>query len=124
MSVAILRQGDFLIASVRADLTDAQVLAFRDDLSERVGDLRIKGIVIDVGGMDVIDSFAARSLRSIAITARLRGAATVLVGLRPEVAIAIVQFDLNLQPLEAVLDLDEAVELLNRLCAGEGTDAR
>ena len=124
MSVAILRQGDYLIASVRADLTDAQVLGLRDDLARRVGEDRIRGIIVDVGAMDVIDSFAARSLRSIAITARLRGAQTVLVGLRPEVAIAIVQFDLSLQPLHAVLDLDEAVDLLDRLRAGEGADAR
>ena len=122
MSVAILRQGDYLIASVRSDLSDAQVLAFRDDVAEQVGGLRVRGVVLDVAAMDVIDSFVARSLRSIAITARLRGAHTVLVGIRPEVAIAIVQFDLNLQPLRAVLDLDEAIELLDHLCGGEHPD--
>jgi rsbT antagonist protein RsbS len=123
MSVAILRQGDYLIASVRSDLSDAQVLALRDELAEQVGELRIRGIVLDVRKMEVIDSFVARSLRSIAVTARLRGAQTALVGIRPEVAIAIVQFDINLQPLHAVLDLDEAIELLDRLSSGEQPDA-
>jgi rsbT antagonist protein RsbS len=122
MSVAILRQGSYLIASIRSDLTDGQLLALRDDLGERVGTQRIRGIVVDVAALDVIDSFMARALRSIAQTAGLRGAQTVIVGIQPDVAIAMVQFDLNLELLRAVLDLDEAVALLDRLTHGEGRD--
>jgi rsbT antagonist protein RsbS len=122
MSVAILRQGSYLIASIRSDLTDRQLLALRDDLAERVGAQRIRGIVVDVAALDVIDSFMARALRSIAQTAGLRGAQTVIVGIQPDVAIAMVQFDLNLELLRAVLDLDEAVALLDRLTHGEGRD--
>ncbi|MDQ3672292.1 MAG: anti-anti-sigma factor, partial [Actinomycetota bacterium] len=77
-----------------------------------------------VTALDVIDSFVARSLRSIAVTARLRGAATVIVGIRPDVAIAMVQFDLNLEPLSATLDLDEALSLLDRLTCGSAEDGR
>jgi rsbT antagonist protein RsbS len=117
MSVAILRQGDVLIASVQSDLSDSQVLALRDELADRVGRFRARGIVVDVTALDVIDSFAARSLRSIAVTARLRGADTIVVGIQPDVAIAMVQFDLNLQPLKTALDLDEALALLG---AGQG----
>lgn len=124
MSVAILRQGDYLIASIQSDLTDSQVLALRDDLSERVGRSRARGIVVDVTALDVIDSFVARSLRSIAVTTRLRGAPTVVVGIRPDVAIAMVQFDLNLEPLLATLDLDEALSLLDRLTSGSAEDGR
>jgi rsbT antagonist protein RsbS len=124
MSVAILRQGSYLIASIRSDLTDRQLLALRDDLAERVGAQRIRGIVVDVAALDVIDSFMARALRSIAQTAGLRGAQTVIVGIQPDVAIAMVQFDLNLELLRAVLDLDEAVALLDRLTHGEGRDER
>ena len=124
MSVAILRQGDYLIASIRSDLSDAQLLAFRDDVAERVGAQRIKGIIVDVGALDVIDSFIARSLRSIVETVRMRGAETVIVGIRPDVAIAMVQFSLNLAPLRAVLDLDEAVAVLDHLMTGEDADAR
>jgi rsbT antagonist protein RsbS len=122
MSFAIFRQGDYLIASIQSDLTDSQVLALRDDLSERVGIHRARGIVVDVTALDVIDSFVARSLRSIAVTARLRGASTVIVGIRPDVAIAMVQFDLNLEPLRATLDLDEALSLLDRLTCGSAED--
>jgi rsbT antagonist protein RsbS len=122
MSVAILRQGDYLIASIQLDLTDRQVLELRDDLSNRIGRSRARGLIIDVAALDVIDSFVARSLGSIAITARLRGAETVIVGIEPDVAIAMVQFDLDLEPLRAALDLDEARTLLDRLTQGDGED--
>lgn len=113
MAVAILRQGDHLIASIQSDLTDSQVLALRDDLSERVGRLRCRGLIIDVAALDVIDSFVARSLGSIAMTARLRGVTTVVVGIRPDVAVAMAHFDLDLGALRTALDLDEALELLD-----------
>jgi len=122
MSVAILRQGDVLIASIRADLSDGQLLALRDDLAERTGADRIRGVVLDVGALDVIDSFVARSLRSIVEALRLRGTETVIVGIRPDVAIAMVQFRLNLEALRAVLDLDEAVALLDQLTDREDAD--
>jgi rsbT antagonist protein RsbS len=114
-SVAILPQGDYLIASVQNDLSDPQVLEFRDDLAERIGRQRVRGIVVDVTALDVIDSFVARSLRSLAVTAKLRGAETVVVGIQPDVAIAMVHFKLNLAPLRTALDLDEAVTILDDL---------
>ncbi|HSL63774.1 MAG TPA: STAS domain-containing protein [Gaiellaceae bacterium] len=119
MSVAILRHEDVLIASVQSDLSDPEVVALRDDLAERIGDSRARAIVVDVAALDVIDSFLARALRAIAVTARLRGADTVVVGIQPEVAIAMVQFDLNLQPLRTALDLDEALAALARGTEGE-----
>ena len=122
MSVAILRQGDYLIASIQSDLTDTQLVRLRDDLADRVGRHRIRGLIVDVTALDVIDSFVARSLRSIALTARLRGAETIVVGIQPDVAIAMVQFDLNLEPLRAALDVDEALALLDRRTGGDGED--
>jgi rsbT antagonist protein RsbS len=112
VSVAILRQGDALIAAIQSDLTDAQVLALRDDLSERVGRHRLRAVIVDVSALDVIDSFVARSLRSMAITTRLRGADTIVVGIQPDVAIAMAHFNLNLAPLRTAKDLDEALDLL------------
>ena len=113
LSVAILRQGDYLIASIQSDLSDSEVVALRDELSQLVGRFRTRGVIVDVTAMDVIDSFVARSLRSIAITARLRGADMIVVGIRPDVAIAMVQFDLNLDALRTALDLDEALAVLD-----------
>jgi rsbT antagonist protein RsbS len=124
MSVAILRQGDVLIASFRGDLSDGQLLALREDLAERAGAERIRGLVLDVAALDVIDSFVARSLRSIVESVRMRGTETVIVGIRPDVAIAMVQFRLNLGQLRVALDLDEALALLDRLTRRDAGDGR
>jgi len=123
VSVAILQHGDYLIASIQSDLTDGQVVDLGERLAERVGTDRARGIIIDVTAMDVIDSFVARSLRSIALMTRLRGAETVVVGIQPDVAIALVQFSLNLEPLHTALDLDEGRELLDRRTRGARRDA-
>ena len=124
MAVAILQQGDYLIASIQSDLSDQEVMALRDDLAQRVGDQRARGLIVDVAALDVIDSFVARALGSIAQTARMRGAETVVVGIQPDVAIAMVQFRLNLEPLRAALDLDEAVSVLDSLVKRESPDGR
>ena len=122
MSVAILRQGDYVIASIQSGLPDTEVLELRHELAEMVGRHRSHGIVIDVAALDVIDSFVARALRSIVLTARLRGADTVIIGIQPDVAIAMVQFRLNLEPLRVALDLDAAMTLLDRLTQGDAVD--
>jgi rsbT antagonist protein RsbS len=122
MSVAILRQADYLIASIQSDLSDSEVVELRHELAELVGRHRSRGIVIDVAALDVIDSFVARALRSIVLTAQLRGADTVIVGIQPDVAIAMVQFRLNLEPLRVALDLDAAIALLDRMTRGDAED--
>ena len=122
MSVAILRQGDYLIASIQSDLSDREVIELRHELAELVGVHRVRGLVIDVAALDVIDSFVTRALTSIVHTAKLRGAEPVIVGINPDVAIAMVQFRLNLEPLRATLDLDAAIALLDRLTRGDAKD--
>ena len=122
MSVAILHEEDYLIASIQSDLSDREVTELRHELAELVGKHRARGIVIDVAALDVIDSFVARSLRAIVLTARMRGADTVIVGIQPDVAIAMVQFRLNLEPLRVALDLDAARALLDRLTQGDEKD--
>ena len=124
MSVAILREGDYLIAAILSDLTDTEVVELRGELIELVGRYRSRGLVIDVSALDVIDSFVARALRSIVLTVRLRGAHTVIAGIQPDVAVALVQFRLNLGPLRAALDLDAARALLDDLTRGEAEDGR
>ena len=122
MAVALLRQGDALIAAIQSDLTDAQVLELRDELTDRVGRHRLRRIIIDVSALDVIDSFVARALRGMAISARLRGAETIVVGIQPDVAIAMAHFNLNLEPLRTATDLDEAMALLGRFPEEGGGD--
>lgn len=117
MPVPILKQGSILIASVQAALTDSDAERLRYDLMERVSQFRAQGIIIDVTAIDVMDSFAARSLRTIAHMTRLRGADTVIVGLQPEVAFAMVQLGLAFDDMNTALDLEEGLAVLNRQLA-------
>ncbi len=112
MPVPILKQGEILIASIQSALSDHDLVQLRDDLADRVGRFRSSGVIIDVTALDVLDSFATRTLRGIAQTTRLRGAQTVIVGIQPEVAMAMVQLGLALDNVPTVLDLEEGLALL------------
>ncbi len=114
MSVPILKQGEILIASIQSALSDRELVELRDELADRVGRLRSRGVVIDVTALDVLDSFATRTIRGIAYTAKLRGAKTVVVGIQPEVAFAMVQLGLSLDGIATALDLEEGMLLLQR----------
>ena len=122
MAVPILKQRQHLIASIQSALSDQDLLGLRDDLARLVGQHRALGVIIDVTALDVLDSFATRTLRAIAYMTKLRGAETVIVGIQPDVAIAMVQFRLNLAPLRVALDLDAATALLDRLARGDAVD--
>src|SRR5690349_12618348 len=115
MHVPVLKQGDCLIASIQSVLSDADLLQLRDDLAERVGRFRSRGVIIDVTVLDVIDSFATRTLRAIAHMLKLRGAETVIVGIQPDVAFAMVQLGLTLEGVGTALDLEEGLAYLDRL---------
>lgn len=115
MKVPILKQGKYLIASIQAALSDKDLLDLRDSLVKLVGEFRARGVVIDVTTLDVIDSFATRTLRSMAYMSRLRGAETVIVGIRPDVAFSMVQLGLSLEGVNTALDLDEGLEMLSSL---------
>lgn len=114
MQVPILKQRDYLIASVQSVLSDEDLLRLRDELATRVGRNRSKGVIIDVTVMDVIDSFATRTLRAIAHMVRLRGAETVIVGIQPEVAFSMVQLGLSLVGIGTALDLEEGLSYLDQ----------
>ncbi|PWW23527.1 rsbT antagonist protein RsbS [Geodermatophilus normandii] len=106
---SILRQGAILIASIHTALDDSQLERFRADLVDRIGRDRAKGVIIDVAALDVVDSFATRTLRGIADMARLRGAQTVIVGFQPDVAFVIVQLGMDTGSLVTALDLEEGL---------------
>ena len=115
MHVPVLKQGDYLIASVQSVLSDADLVQLRDDLADRVGKFRSRGVIIDVTVLDVIDSFATRTLRAVAHMLKLRGAETVIVGIQPDVAFAMVQLGLTLEGVGTALDLEEGLAYLDRL---------
>jgi rsbT antagonist protein RsbS len=111
--VPILKQGDVLIASIQSALSDQDLIDLREDFAEKIGRFRSRGVVIDVTALDVLDSFATRTLRGIAYVGRLRGATTVVVGIQPEVAFAMVQLGLALDGVETALDLEEGLDYLS-----------
>ena len=115
--VSIMAQGVFLIVSIHTALDDSQLLRLEDDLLEQVQERRARGIVIDVSVLDVVDSFATHTLSRIERAARLRGAETVVVGIAPEVAMAMVHLSLQARLMHTALDLEEGLELLSRISA-------
>ena len=121
MQVPILKQGPYLIASIQSALSDADLLQLRDAVVEQVGKLRSRGVIIDVTALDVMDSFATRTLRDISHMIRLRGAETVIVGIQPEVAFALVQLGLSLADTATALDLEEGLAFLDQKAKGGAT---
>ena len=124
MAVPILKQGEYLIASIQSALTDSEVLELQDDLMEGIGRYRSTGVIVDLTALDVMDSFVSRSLRNIAHMTSLRGADTVIVGIQPEVAFAMVQLGLVLEDVHTALDLEEGLDFLNRRALETGDDSR
>lgn len=123
MEVPILKQGDYLIASIQSALSDADLLGLRDELANRVGRFRSRGVIVDVTVLDVMDSFSTRTMRSIAHMLKLRGAETVIVGIQPEVAFAMVQLGMTMEDVATALDLEEGLAFLDRkLKIGESVD--
>ena len=114
MPVPILKQGRDLIATIQSALTDADIVNLRDALVEQVGRFRARGVIIDATAIDVIDSFATDTLRELAQMVRLRGAETVIVGIQPDVAFAMVHMGLTLEGVTTMLDLEEGLSYLER----------
>ncbi len=114
MAVPILKQGPYLIASIQSALTDADLVQLRDALVGQVGTYRSRGVIVDVTALDVVDSFASRTLRDLAHMVRLRGAETVIVGIQPEVAFTMVRLGLTLEGVATALDLEEGLSYLNQ----------
>jgi rsbT antagonist protein RsbS len=114
MAVPILKQDDYLIATIQAALSDAELVELRQTLLARTGQFRSRGVIVDVTALDVMDSFAVRTLRDLAYMARLRGAETVIVGIQPEVAFSMAQLGLTLEGVSSALDLEEGLEFLHR----------
>jgi rsbT antagonist protein RsbS len=112
LPASILKQGPNLIVSIHTALDDEQLLRLQHELLERVGRDRARGILIDVAALDVLDSFAARTLTDLAYMAQLRGARTVVVGIAPDVAMTLVRLGVRIPLTQTALDLEEGLEWL------------
>ena len=118
--VSILRQGSYLVASIHTALDDSQLLRFQQDLVGQIGEPRARGVIIDVAALDVLDSFGSRTLRDIAEMARLRGARTVVVGIQPDVAFAMVALGMGRSTVATALDLEEGLAYLDETLSHAG----
>ena len=112
LPASILSQGPNLIVSIHAALDDEQLMRLQRELLERVGRDRSRGILIDVAALDVLDSFAARTLADLAYMAQLRGARTVVVGIAPDVAMTLVRLGVRIPLTQTALDLEEGLAWL------------
>ncbi|GGU97063.1 anti-anti-sigma factor [Streptomyces filipinensis] len=112
--VPVLALGDVLLVSLQGELHDGMAEQLQHDITSRIAASRVTGVVIDISGVDIVDSFLGRVLAEIASTARLLAARTVLAGMRPAVAITLVELGLTLPGLVTALDVDRALELLSQ----------
>ena len=112
--IPILKLGDFLLVTIQVDMHDQLAMALQDDLTERVVTTRARGVLVDISALDVVDSFIGRMLGNIAAMSRILDAETVVVGMRPAVAITLVELGLSLPGIRTALNVDKGMELLRR----------
>lgn len=110
--VPILRVGEVLLASIHLDLSDESVLLLQDDLSRRIVETGARGVIIDISALEIVDSFVGRMLSTIAAMSRVLDATTIVVGMRPAVAITLTELGLSLGGVRTALNVDKALELL------------
>ena len=121
MRASILKHNKNLIASVQGSMTDADMMQLREELASGVRRYRSTGVLVDVTLLDVMDSFAVRTLRGIAQMVKLLGAQCIIVGIQPDVAFSMVQLGLTLEGTMTALDLEDGLDVLQSLTNGEIT---
>ena len=110
--IPILKMGDCLLVSIQVDMHDQLALELQDDLTTRVAATGARGVLIDISALEVVDSFIGRTLANIAAMSRILDAKTVVVGMRPAVAITLVELGLSLPGVETALDVERGMELI------------
>jgi rsbT antagonist protein RsbS len=112
--IPILKIGDCLLVSIQVDMHDRLALALQDDLTERIVTDRARGVMIDISALEIVDSFIGRMLNNIAAMSRVLDAITVVVGMRPAVAITLVELGLSLTGVRTALNVDKGLALIRR----------
>ncbi|MFI2645307.1 STAS domain-containing protein [Streptomyces sp. NPDC018610] len=115
--VPILKIGETLLVPIQVDLEDQMVMDLQEDLSNRIVETGAKGVVIDISALEIVDSFVGRMLATNASISRVLGAETIVVGMRPAVAMTLVELGLSLQGVRTALNLERGLKLLRRLSA-------
>jgi rsbT antagonist protein RsbS len=116
--IPILRMGEFLLVTIQVDMHDRLALALQDDLTSRISETSARGVLIDISSLDIVDSFIGRMLGNIAAMSRVLDAETVVVGMRPAVAITLVELGMSLPGVRTALNVDAGMDLLRESVNG------
>src|SRR3954467_157796 len=120
--IPILKVEGCLLVSIQVDMHDQLAMALQDDLTRKVVDTRARGVMIDISALEIVDSFIGRMLNNIAAMARVLDAVTVVVGMRPAVAITLVELGLGLTGVRTALNVDKGLALIRTIIDSEDTD--
>jgi len=119
--IPILKMGDNLLVSIQIDMHDRLAMTLQDDLTQKIVSTRAKGVLIDISALEVVDSFMGRMLANIAAMARVLDAQTVVVGMRPAVAITLVELGLSLTGVRTALNVERGMDLISSADGHEGS---
>lgn len=125
--IPILKMGVFLLVTIQVDMNDRVAMSLQDDLTDRILGTSARGVLIDISSLEIVDSFMGRMLGNIAAMSRILDAETVVVGMRPAVAITLVELGMSLTGVRTALNVDKGMDLLKaslRLPSEEGVDGR
>ena len=120
--IPILKMGEYLLVTIQVDMHDRLAMSLQDDLTSKIVAAHAKGVLIDISALEIVDSFIGRMLGNIAAMARVLDAVTVVVGMRPAVAITLVELGLSLPGVRTALNIERGMELLRSLIAARGRD--
>src|SRR5690242_19697984 len=120
--IPILRMGDFLLVTIQVDMHDELALTLQDDLTSHIARTGAKGVLIDISSLDMVDSFIGRMIANISAMSRVLDAQTVVVGMRPTVAITLVELGLSLPGVDTALDVERGMVRLRSRLAGNSSD--
>jgi len=116
--IPILKMGEFLLVSIQVDMHDRLALALQEDLTNRISETGARGVLIDISSLEIVDSFIGRMISNIAGMARIMDAETVVVGMRPAVAITLVELGLSMPGVRTALNVEKGMDLLRSISAG------
>ncbi len=118
--IPILKMGDYLLVTIQVDMHDRLAMALQDDLTEKIVASRARGVLIDISALEMVDSFMGRMIGDIAAVSRVLDADTVVVGMRPAVAITLVELGLSLTGVRTALNVERGMEFLRSGIEGRG----
>ena len=113
--IPVLKMGSYLLVTVQVDMHDRLAMTLQDDLMEQIRRTRARGVLLDISALDLVDSFIGRTIGNIAGMARVLGAATVVTGMRPAVAITLVELGLSWKGVRTALTVERGMELLQQM---------